>query len=67
VLQLGAEQPNGRYNVPMCKIFGSHLNQERRRFSRGADFNTVQNLLQQSNTFMHLYVSLMKRSVSVNA
>ncbi|KAM5561012.1 hypothetical protein ABKV19_021900 [Rosa sericea] len=40
VLQLGTELPNECYNVPMCKIFGSHLNQERRRFSRGAEFNT---------------------------
>ncbi|PQP96114.1 hypothetical protein Pyn_37868 [Prunus yedoensis var. nudiflora] len=40
VLQLGAEHPNGRYNISMCKIFGSHWNQERRRLSKGADFNT---------------------------
>ncbi|XP_034220966.1 acyl-CoA-binding domain-containing protein 5-like isoform X2 [Prunus dulcis] len=40
VLQLGAEHPNGRYNISMCKLFGSHWNQERRRLSKGADFNT---------------------------
>ncbi|CAN6581833.1 unnamed protein product [Malus baccata var. baccata] len=40
VLHLGAEHPKGRYNVSMCKTFGSHWNQERRRISKGADFNT---------------------------
>ncbi|XP_050384358.1 uncharacterized protein LOC126800971 [Argentina anserina] len=40
VLQLGTEQPYECYDVPICKIFGSHLNQERRRFSRGANINT---------------------------
>ncbi|XP_050225862.1 acyl-CoA-binding domain-containing protein 4-like isoform X2 [Mercurialis annua] len=30
ILQLGAEHPNGRYNVSMCKIFGKHCNQEKR-------------------------------------
>ncbi|XP_009373292.2 acyl-CoA-binding domain-containing protein 4 [Pyrus x bretschneideri] len=40
VLHLGAEHLNGRYNVSMCKIFGSQWNQERRRISKGADFNT---------------------------
>lgn len=44
VLELGTEQSNDCYDVPICKIFGSPLNHERRRFSRGADFNTVQNL-----------------------
>ncbi|KAJ7977856.1 BTB-kelch protein [Quillaja saponaria] len=39
VLQLGAEHPNGRYNISMCKIFGNHWNQEKRRFLRGADKN----------------------------
>ncbi|GMN44040.1 hypothetical protein TIFTF001_013235 [Ficus carica] len=34
VLQLGAEHPNGRYNISMCKIFGSHWNQDKRRSSR---------------------------------
>ncbi|KAL5565900.1 hypothetical protein UlMin_029064 [Ulmus minor] len=35
VLQLGAQHPNGRYNISMCKIFGSHWNQDKRRSSRG--------------------------------
>ncbi|KAA8545259.1 hypothetical protein F0562_020043 [Nyssa sinensis] len=34
VLQLGSEHPNGRYNISLCKIFGNHCNQEKRRFSR---------------------------------
>ncbi|KAF5952163.1 hypothetical protein HYC85_010107 [Camellia sinensis] len=36
VLQLGAEHPNGRYNISLCKIFGNHCNQEKRRLSREA-------------------------------
>ncbi|KAF3454140.1 hypothetical protein FNV43_RR04587 [Rhamnella rubrinervis] len=34
VLQLGAEHPNGRYNISMCKIFGNHWNQDKRRCMR---------------------------------
>lgn len=34
ILQLGAEHPNGRYNISLCKILGNHSNQERRRLSR---------------------------------
>ncbi|KAK7278017.1 hypothetical protein RJT34_23038 [Clitoria ternatea] len=30
ILQLGAEHPNGRYNISMCKVFGSYWNQEKR-------------------------------------
>ncbi|CAK7340531.1 unnamed protein product [Dovyalis caffra] len=41
VLQLGAEHPNGRYNISMCKIFGSHWNQEKRRFLHGAEDNST--------------------------
>lgn len=42
ILHLGAEHPNGRYNVSMCKIFGKQCNnQERRRpntyLRRGGD------------------------------
>ncbi|KAI4301699.1 hypothetical protein L6164_034950 [Bauhinia variegata] len=37
VLQLGAEHPDGRYNISMCKVFGSYWNQEKRAFPRGAD------------------------------
>ncbi|XP_057962955.1 uncharacterized protein LOC131154292 isoform X2 [Malania oleifera] len=33
VLQLGAEHPNGRYNISLCKIFGNHLNHGKRRLS----------------------------------
>ncbi|KAM2663830.1 hypothetical protein EV1_010336 [Malus domestica] len=45
VLHLGAEHLNGRYNVSMCKIFGSHWNRERGRISKGADFNTQKPML----------------------
>ncbi|GAV80141.1 Kelch_3 domain-containing protein/Kelch_4 domain-containing protein [Cephalotus follicularis] len=37
VLQLGAEHPNGRYNISMCKIFGNHWNQQKGRLSRETD------------------------------
>ncbi|KAJ6397396.1 hypothetical protein OIU77_018417 [Salix suchowensis] len=37
VLQPGAEHPNGRHNISMCKIFGQHWNQEKRRFLPGAE------------------------------
>ncbi|KAK8633541.1 hypothetical protein V6N13_014386 [Hibiscus sabdariffa] len=39
VLQLGAQHPNGRYNISMCKTFGGHWNQEKRRFLRVAPNN----------------------------
>ncbi|XVF41760.1 hypothetical protein PTKIN_Ptkin01aG0306300 [Pterospermum kingtungense] len=39
VLQLGTQHPNGRYNISMCKTFGSHWNQEKRRFLRAAPNN----------------------------
>lgn len=46
VLQLGAEHPNGRYNISMCKVFGTYWNQEKRIIPRGgADTNSVQNLV----------------------
>lgn len=31
ILQLGNEHPNGRYNISMCKSFGNHRSQPRRR------------------------------------
>ncbi|KAK9136679.1 hypothetical protein Sjap_007273 [Stephania japonica] len=34
ILQLGADHPNGRYNISLCKSFGNHWNQERKRFMR---------------------------------
>nr|XP_019705971.1 uncharacterized protein LOC105045009 isoform X2 [Elaeis guineensis] len=37
ILQLGSEHPNGRYNISMCKIFGNHWNQEKRKFFRGTE------------------------------
>ncbi|KAK1320010.1 Acyl-CoA-binding domain-containing protein 4 [Acorus calamus] len=37
ILQLGAEHPNGRYNISLCKIFGNHWSQESRKRSRGAE------------------------------
>ncbi|ONK63216.1 uncharacterized protein A4U43_C07F12590 [Asparagus officinalis] len=37
ILQLGSEHPNGRYNISMCKIFGNHWSQEKRKFLRGAE------------------------------
>ncbi|TYI03154.1 hypothetical protein ES332_A11G316400v1 [Gossypium tomentosum] len=39
VLHLGKQHPNGRYNISMCKTFGSHWNQEKRRFLRVAPGN----------------------------
>ncbi|KAB5529148.1 hypothetical protein DKX38_019229 [Salix brachista] len=41
VLQLEAEHPNGRNSISMCKIFGNHWNQEKRRFLRGAANNST--------------------------
>lgn len=43
VLQLGAEHPNYRYNISMCKIFGNHWNQAKRRFPGGVENNSVMN------------------------
>ncbi|XP_024039010.1 acyl-CoA-binding domain-containing protein 5 isoform X1 [Citrus sinensis] len=40
VLQLGAEHPNYRYNISMCKIFGNHWNQAKRRFPGGVENNS---------------------------
>ncbi|XP_068660021.1 acyl-CoA-binding domain-containing protein 4-like isoform X2 [Aristolochia californica] len=37
ILQLGGDHPNGRYNISLCKMFGSHWNQEKRRFLRGVE------------------------------
>ncbi|RZC59391.1 hypothetical protein C5167_006697 [Papaver somniferum] len=41
ILQLGSEHPNGRYNISLCKIFGSHWNHEKRRFPQGAETELV--------------------------
>ncbi|KAG4397422.1 hypothetical protein GLYMA_10G146700v4 [Glycine max] len=40
VLQLGAEHPNGRYNISMCKVFGTCWNHEKRTIPGGADTNS---------------------------
>ncbi|KAH1259234.1 Rab9 effector protein with kelch motifs [Glycine max] len=37
VLQLGAEHPNGRYYIPMCKPFGTYWNQEKKIIPGEAD------------------------------
>ncbi|KAG2694614.1 hypothetical protein I3760_08G153900 [Carya illinoinensis] len=55
VLQLGAEHPNGRYNISMCKIFGNHWNQEKRNFQREAE-NNAKNALIRNN------IALIKRA-----
>ncbi|XP_058083338.1 uncharacterized protein LOC131231228 isoform X2 [Magnolia sinica] len=34
VLQLGANHPNGRHNISLCKIFSNHCNQEKPRYFR---------------------------------
>ncbi|KAK8934140.1 hypothetical protein KSP39_PZI014291 [Platanthera zijinensis] len=34
ILQLGSEHPYGRYNVSMCKIFGSRWSHEKKKFLR---------------------------------
>ncbi|KAK7269433.1 hypothetical protein RIF29_22159 [Crotalaria pallida] len=39
VLQLGEEHPNGRYNISMCKVFGSYWKQEKNNIPRRADVN----------------------------
>ncbi|KAF6170920.1 hypothetical protein GIB67_014737 [Kingdonia uniflora] len=41
VLQLGAEHPNGRYNITLCKVFRNHCNQEKRKSSRGELTNSI--------------------------
>ncbi|KAG4394763.1 hypothetical protein AAZX31_20G086000 [Glycine max] len=41
VLQLGAEHPNGRYNISMCKVFGTCWNHEKRTIHGGADTNST--------------------------
>ncbi|RDX79326.1 Rab9 effector protein with kelch motif, partial [Mucuna pruriens] len=41
VLQLGAEHPNGRYNISMCKVFGTYWNQEKRTIPGAADANSA--------------------------
>lgn len=48
ILQLGADHPNGRYNISMCKNFGNHWNQEKRRFLRGVE-NNMKPMLWASN------------------
>ncbi|XP_057428102.1 serine/threonine-protein phosphatase BSL1 homolog isoform X2 [Lotus japonicus] len=40
VLQLGAEFPNGRYNISGCKVFGTYWNQEKRTTPGEADINS---------------------------
>ncbi|KAL2325599.1 hypothetical protein Fmac_024657 [Flemingia macrophylla] len=40
VLQLGSDHPNGRYNISMCKVFGTYWNQEKRTIARGTDANS---------------------------
>ncbi|CAL5330085.1 RING finger protein B-like isoform X1 [Camellia sinensis] len=49
VLQLGAEHPNGRYNISLCKIFGNHCNQEKRRLSREARNKSQRTILLGNN------------------
>ncbi|KAG6496067.1 hypothetical protein ZIOFF_043915 [Zingiber officinale] len=46
ILQSGSEHSNGRYNVSMCKIFGNHWIQEKRKFLRT---NLVQSNLVSKN------------------
>lgn len=36
ILQLGAEHPNGRYNISLCKFFGRQCNQEKKMFMEDA-------------------------------
>ncbi|KAM7478484.1 hypothetical protein LguiA_026697 [Lonicera macranthoides] len=45
ILQLGAEHPKGRYNISMCKIFGSHCNQEKRRFIQISEDNSEKTII----------------------
>ncbi|XP_019426710.1 PREDICTED: rab9 effector protein with kelch motifs-like [Lupinus angustifolius] len=39
VLQLGAEHPNGRYNISMCKVFGAYWKQEKNTIPGRVDTN----------------------------
>ncbi|XP_020240459.1 acyl-CoA-binding domain-containing protein 4 isoform X2 [Cajanus cajan] len=41
VLQLGSGHPNGRYNISMCKDFGTYWNQEKRTIPRVTDTNST--------------------------
>uniref|UniRef100_A0A1D1YZC3 Rab9 effector protein with kelch motifs n=1 Tax=Anthurium amnicola TaxID=1678845 RepID=A0A1D1YZC3_9ARAE len=65
ILQLGSVHPNGRYNISMCKIFGSHWTQEKRRFPRGVDNSTKSAILgnREVNTRSHEAKCEPKRSL----
>ncbi|XP_022744143.1 rab9 effector protein with kelch motifs-like [Durio zibethinus] len=58
VLQLGTQHPNGRYNITICKTFGSQWNQEKRRFLRVAP----NNLLDVSDMFRFMFSLLLDTS-----
>ncbi|XP_062081835.1 uncharacterized protein LOC133788384 isoform X2 [Humulus lupulus] len=49
VLQLGADHPNGRYNISMCKIFGNHWNQDKRRSLRREGNNDMKTIFLGNN------------------
>ncbi|PON48201.1 BTB-kelch protein [Parasponia andersonii] len=49
VLQLGADHPNGRYNISMCKIFGKHWNQDKRKSLRSEGNNNMKTMLLGNN------------------
>ncbi|KAL5850864.1 hypothetical protein ACOSQ3_008921 [Xanthoceras sorbifolium] len=41
VLQLGAEHLDHHYNISMCKIFGNHWNQAKKRLPRATEDNQI--------------------------
>lgn len=73
ILHLGAEHPNGRYNISMCKSFGNHWNRERRRRLNGVENGLKTMLLgnraieAQRKEVHELDVSHTKRRRTVNA
>lgn len=52
ILQSGFEHPNGRYNVSMCKTFGNHWIQEKRKFLRTDHVVTQPNIFFISSQFI---------------
>ncbi|EEF49970.1 kelch repeat protein, putative [Ricinus communis] len=42
ILQLGAEHPDAPYRIPICKIFGKHWNQEKRRSPQAENDSVIE-------------------------
>lgn len=65
ILQLGADHPNGRYNISMCKNFGNHWNQEKRRFLRGVENNMVIHFKKSLDVDTSMFFWLLKLVVEI--